>query len=134
MDTQNFPVGAFLLNAAVGLAALWLFYTVAVRYFGKKCPWGHVAGRVNIALIAVLYLLIFGPFALGEDSSTAERAVWAVLTIVFGLVALGNMLWITFTKEDVSPLTSLSYGVTLGLYVCLFVAYFFLEKTLGVKS
>ena len=132
METHGFPAGTFLLNAAVGLVALYLFYTAAVRFLGKKCSWGQVAGRVNIALIAMLYLLVFGAFSLTGDPSAARRIVWAVMMVVFALIALGNMLWVTFTKEDFSPSAPLAYGITLGLYVCLFVAYFFLDKSFGV--
>lgn len=131
METHGISTGNFLLNVAVGLAALYLFYSAAVGFLGKKCSWGRVAGRVNVALIAVLYLLIFGAFALTGEPSVARRIVWAVLVIVFGLVALGNMLWVTFTKEDFSFSAPLTYGITLGIYVCLFIAYFFFDKTFG---
>lgn len=131
METHGISTGNFLLNVAVGLAALYLFYSAAVGFLGKKCSWGRVAGRVNVALIAVLYLLIFGAFSLTGEPSVARRIVWAVMVIVFGLVALGNMLWVTFTKEDFSFSAPLTYGITLGIYVCLFIAYFFFDKTFG---
>lgn len=127
MDIHGFPAGTFILNMVVGLVALYLFYTAVVRFFGRGCSWGQVAGKVNIALIVVLYLLVFGPFALGDGSSATGRILWPIAVVAFGLVALWNMLWITFTKEDISFFTPLAYGITLGIYVSLFIAFFFLD-------
>lgn len=67
--------------------------------------------------VATVLFFIIGPLI----ESTAEVYVWLVFVVIFGLVALWQMIWLTHTKIDYSPFTHWTAGVALAMYIMMFL-------------
>jgi hypothetical protein len=67
--------------------------------------------------VATVLFFIIAPLM----ESTAYVYVWIVFVVIFGLVALWQMIWLTYTKIDYSPFTYWTAGVALAMYIMMFL-------------
>ncbi|MBQ5814689.1 MAG: hypothetical protein IIW30_01785 [Flavobacteriales bacterium] len=106
-------MGAVMILVAVYMICL------ALRALKETGQWAAARPHVHIMLYAVATVLFFiiGPLI----ESTAEVYVWLVFVVIFGLVALWQMIWLTYTKIDYPPLTHWTAGVALAMYIMMFL-------------
>ena len=108
-----YGMGAVMILVAVYMICL------ALSAFKETGQWAAARPHVHIMLYAVATVLFFiiGPLI----ENTAEVYVWLVFVVIFGLVALWQMIWLTYTKIDYSPFTYWTAGVALAMYVIMFL-------------
>ena len=107
-----------LAKVALGLCAIY-FSGLIVSEYRRTRSWAAVRGKVNLALLAFVFLLVGGPFSPVETWGMFARVLWTGVSGLLFLLALWNMLWITFTKKDFPPFAPLATGIPLALYFCM---------------
>ena len=108
-----YGMGAVMILVAVYMICL------ALRALKETGQWAAARPHVHIMLYAVATVLFFIIAPLME--STAYVYVWIVFVVIFGLVALWQMIWLTYTKIDYSPFTYWTAGVALAMYIMMFL-------------
>lgn len=108
-----YGMGAVMILVAVYMICL------ALRALKETGKWAAARPHVHIMLYAVATVLFFIIAPLIEN--TAEVYVWLVFVVIFGLVALWQMIWLTHTKIDYPPLTHWTAGVALAMYIIMFL-------------
>lgn len=112
---------AWSTDVLLGLACLY-FLCVAVSGLRKTRSWYIVRKDVNAALYGIALFLMAGPLAAMPEDEIVRHIVPVVAFVsFFGLVGLWDLLWVTFTKRDVTAGTSLGSGLAFALYVCMLI-------------
>ena len=90
----------------------------------------YLAWSTDVLLgLACLYFLCVAQSATGDSTDTGmpeDEIVRHIVLVVafvsfFGLVGLWDLLWVTFTKRDVTAGMSLGSGLAFALYVCMLI-------------
>ena len=112
---------AWSTDVLLGLACLYFLF-VAVSGLLKTRSWYIVRKDVNAALYGISLFLMAGPLAAMPEDEIVRHIVPVVAFVsFFGLVGLWDLLWVTFTKRDVTAGMSLGSGLAFALYVCMLI-------------
>lgn len=115
----------FGMSIVVVLGLFTLYFTrLVITELRRTRRWSAVWQQGNKILFSLAFLMLLGPFLPAEGAAFWKWGVWLTFFVLFGLVSLWNMLWITFTKKDFPPFGPLANGVTLGVYVAALVVLF----------
>lgn len=108
-------------DTLLGLFCLYFLY-IAVGGLLKTHSWHEVRKDVNAALYGIALFLFTGPLTAMPDEEIVRHIVPVVAFVsFFGLVGLWDLLWVTFTKRDVTAGMSLGSGLAFALYVCFLI-------------
>ena len=82
----------------------------------------YLAWSTDVLLgLACLYFLCVALVAMPEDEIVRHIVLVVAFVSFFGLVGLWDLLWVTFTKRDVTAGMSLGSGLAFALYVCMLI-------------